>query len=209
MMSRSWRVGKRPVADEIDGLDLGGVALVDLEHQINAIAVELDDLGLDRGRKAPLAPVDVEHALHVGLRLGAREHGPRLELYLVLERILVDFLVAFKGDLVDDRIFHDRDDDAAALAVDAHVGKQASCEQRADRLVDLARIVGVAGVEFEIGANGFGFHPLVADDADFANGPALRLRGRRPQHRLGNGQRRHPDQQGYEASPTPRLPIPE
>ena len=77
------RVGERPVADEVDGLDLGRVALVDLEHEVHAVAVELDDLGLDDGGKAALPAVDVEDALHVGLRLGAGEDGARLELDLV------------------------------------------------------------------------------------------------------------------------------
>ena len=58
------------VADEVDAFDLGGAALVDLEHEVHAILLELDDLGLDGGREAALAAVDVEDALHVGLRRG-------------------------------------------------------------------------------------------------------------------------------------------
>ena len=198
-------VGERPVADEIDGLDLGGAALVDLEHEIHAIAVELDDLGLDRGREAALAAVDVEDALHVGLRPGAREHGARLELDLALERILVDLLLPSKATWLMTGFSTTVMTHAAALAVDAHVGEQAGGEQRPDRLVDLARIVGVADVEFEIGANGLGLHAPVADHADFANGAALRLR--RQRRTAAPAQRRPaqtaPDRQGQDGVASP------
>ena len=75
MMSRSWLVGEGPVADEIDGLDLGRLALGDLEHEVHAVAVQLDDLGLHRGGEPALPAIDVEDALHVGLRAGAGEHA--------------------------------------------------------------------------------------------------------------------------------------
>ena len=65
---------------------------------------------------------------------------------------------------------------SGAFAVDAHVGEQAGREQRPDRLVDLAGIVGVADVEAQIGANRLGLDAAVADDPDVADGAALRLR---------------------------------
>src|SRR5262249_31172596 len=95
-------VAEGAVAGEVDGLHLGGAALLDLEHQVYPIAVELDDLGLDGGGKSALPAVDVENALHVRLRPGAREYRAGLELHLVLERILVDLVIALKGHLIDD-----------------------------------------------------------------------------------------------------------
>ena len=106
-------IGEGPVADDIDGLNLGRAALVDLEHDIHAIVVELDDLGLDGGGKPALAAVDVEDALHVRLRLGTREDRARLELHLVDQRRLVDLPVALESHLVDDRVLDHRDDHGA------------------------------------------------------------------------------------------------
>ena len=93
---------------------------------------------------------------------GAREHRARLELHLVAQRLGVDLAVALEGDLVDDRVLDDGDDDVGALAVDAHVGEQAGGEQRLDRVVDLAGVVGVADGELQIGANRLGLDAPIA-----------------------------------------------
>ena len=139
-------------------------------------------LGSTDGGKPALAAVDVEDALHVRLRAGAREHGARLELHLGAQRVLVDLAIALEGHLVDDRVLDHGDEHARALAVDAHVGEQAGGEQRLDGLVDLAGIVGVADVELEIGAHRLGLDAPVARDLDLADhAAALRLRGRAQQ----------------------------
>ena len=70
------RIGEGLVADEVHAFDFGGAALNDLEDKINAILLELDDLGIDGRRVAALPTVDVENALHVGLHAGA--DGERL-----------------------------------------------------------------------------------------------------------------------------------
>ena len=45
-------VAEMLVADDVDRADLGEVALVDLEHDVDAVLVELDDLGLDAWRRS-------------------------------------------------------------------------------------------------------------------------------------------------------------
>ena len=46
-------VGECVVADEVDAFDLGRVAFGDLEHEVHAVLLELDDLGLDAAAKRP------------------------------------------------------------------------------------------------------------------------------------------------------------
>ena len=171
------RIGEGVVADEVDALDLGGVALGDLEHEVHAVLLELDDLRLDGRGIAPLAPIDIEDALHVGLNAGAGEDGARLQLHLVAQRLGVDLAVALEGDLIDDRVLDDRHDDVGAGAIDAHVGEQAGGEQRLDGAVDLGRVVGVAHGELEVGADSLGLDAPVAADGDVPDSARLRYRG--------------------------------
>src|SRR5262249_30059749 len=69
-------------ADEVDGLDTGRGALIDLEHQIDPVLCELDHLGINRRGEAAVAPIEIKDALHIPLHLGSGEDRARLELYL-------------------------------------------------------------------------------------------------------------------------------
>ena len=77
----------------------------------------------------------------------------RLQLHFVAQRLGIDLAVTFEGDLVDDRVLDDGDDDVGARAIDAHVGEEAGAEQRLDRPVDFRRVIGAADRELEIRAN--------------------------------------------------------
>src|SRR5690606_16987223 len=46
------------IADEADALHARDIALVDLEDEIDAALLQIDDLGLDRGIVAAAAPID-------------------------------------------------------------------------------------------------------------------------------------------------------
>ena len=202
-------IGERLVADDIDRLNLGRAALVNFEDNVHAIAVQLDDLGFHRGSEPALAPVDVQNPLHVGLRLGAREDRPRLDLHFVGESSLVDFLVALEGHLIDDGILDDSDHNARAFAINANVGKQAGGEQGANRLIDFAGVVGVTGVEPQVRADGFGLDAPITHHANFADGGALRLRAMcRIEDRFHNGQRTERDHRSHDEVPVPRLARP-
>ena len=133
--SRWSRVGL--VADEDDLLDAGLVAFVDLEHEVDAVVRKLDDLRLDADVEAAVAPVDLDDALHVGLHGRARQRAARLRLHFVGELVVLELLVAFERDPVDDRVFDHRDDQPAAGLADAHVLEQAGGVERLERLVDL------------------------------------------------------------------------
>ncbi len=169
-------VAEGAIADEIDALDLGRPALGDLEHEIDAVLLELDDFRLDRRGEAALAAIDVEDALHVGLRAGAGEHRARLELDLGGQRRRIDLAVALEGDLIDDRVLDHGNDGSVALTIDADVGEQARREQRAERAIDLAGVVVVTRRELEVRANRLGLDTTISNHANFANRPALRLR---------------------------------
>ena len=128
----------------------------------------------------------------------------RLELHLAFQRGLVDLAVALEGHLVDDGVLDHRDEDAGAVAIDAHVREQAGGEQRLDGLVDFARIVGIADVELEVGADRLRLDAAVAGHADVADRAACACSGwRGDQHRLDErpAQRAPPSRPGWSASP--------
>ena len=59
-------VAEMLVADDVDRADLGEFALVDLEHDVDAVLVELDDLRLDAGGEAALAAIELDDPRDVG-----------------------------------------------------------------------------------------------------------------------------------------------
>ena len=166
MTSRSWESLNAWLPTKWMPLTLVAGALVDLEHEVHAVLLELDDLGIDGCRVTALALVDVEDALDVRLHAGAREHRARLQLHLVAQGIGIDLAVTLERDLVDHRILDDGDHHIGAAAVDAHVGEEAGGKQRLDGAVDLARIVGVARRELEVGADGLRLDAPVAVHID-------------------------------------------
>src|SRR5262249_55013255 len=159
-------VGKGAVADERDALDRGLRPLVDLEHEINAVVGQLDDLGIDANIVAAGSSIDFENALNVGLDDGARECAARLRLDLLGELIVLEPAIAFESNAVDHRRFDDRHDDLAAGAPDLHVLEQAGIDQGLVGVVDLEVIQAFARAQPEIGLNRARFDAPVALDDD-------------------------------------------
>ena len=117
-------VAEMLVADEADALHARDVAFVDLEDEIDAALVELDDLGLDRGVVAAAAAIDRQDALDVGLHARAREDLARLGLHLVAQLVVLDLAVTLEGDAVDDRVLRHLHDQGRALHLDHDVGEK-------------------------------------------------------------------------------------
>src|SRR5258708_39326676 len=65
------------VADEGDAAHAGYRPLVDLEHEIDTVLLERDDLRIDRGGKAAVAAGDVEGGFDGALHLWARVDDAR------------------------------------------------------------------------------------------------------------------------------------
>ena len=177
MMSRSWLSEKARLPMKLIALTLVAAPSLISNTTFTRLLSSSMILGSTAAAEPPLPAIDVEDPLHVGLRAGASEHRARLELDLGSQRILVGLAVALEGHLIDDRVLDHGDEHAGSVAIDAHVGEQAGGEQRLDGLIDLARIVGVADVELEIGAHRLRLDAPVARDPDLPDRAALRLRG--------------------------------
>src|SRR5580704_14927802 len=155
-------VAEMLVADEADALNARDVAFADLEDEVYTTLVELDDLGVDRRVVAAAAAIDGQDTFDVGLHARARENLARLRLHFVAQLVVFDLAVTLEGDAVDDRVLGDFHDQGRPLHVDHDICKKSGPEQRLQRAVGRRRVVGLAFLELEIGANRLGFGADVA-----------------------------------------------
>ncbi len=118
-------VGEMRIAEDVDRADLGEVALVDLEHHVDAVLVELNDLGIDARGESSLPPVKLEDPVDIGANCAPGEDLARSELDLRRDLVVLEALVALEDDAVDDRVFADIDDQVAGIgAGDGDVGEE-------------------------------------------------------------------------------------
>ena len=136
---------------------------MDLEHDIDAVLVELDDLGFDPRCKPALAAIKLEDPVHVGARRGPGEDLPRSFLDLRRDLVVFEALVALKDDAVDDRVFADIDDEIAGFgARDCHVGEELRCVKILERLIERRGGVDLARRKVGIGSDRRRLETLVA-----------------------------------------------
>ena len=98
---------ERAVTNERDTADERRVALLHLEHDVDPVLVQPNDLRFDRRGKASTLGIGVKHALPVGLYQLRRVNGPGAQLQFGLELIIRQLTVTFERDPVNDRILDD------------------------------------------------------------------------------------------------------
>src|SRR6185437_14793252 len=149
-------------ADEVDFLDAGFSAIVDLEHQIDAVIRQFDDLRIDLHVEAAVAVIDFDDPLHVSLHGRPRQGAARLRLDFGLELFVFGFFVAFEGDAIDHRVFDHGDHQPAAGMIDLHILEQTGRNQRLESFVFKFGGQVAARAGLEIRADGLRFDAPVA-----------------------------------------------
>src|SRR4029450_11537852 len=157
------------IADELDEPDAGLYTLGNLEHEIDAVVWQLDDLRFDANIETSAAAVHFDDAGGVGLHDGTRERAAFLRLDFRLELLVLDLFVALESDAVDDRIFRDGDDQRPALTVGTDVLKKTGGDQRLDAFIDFEGAQLPIWPWAEIGADGVSLDPLIALHNDGAD----------------------------------------
>src|SRR5690606_17137348 len=161
------------VADQVDVADLGGLAFLDRDRDIDAVARQL---GHGRGdRDVVLAAVVVLPGQLLGnavkaelverVALGQADVGEAFEQVLRFQ-----VLVAAEGQGVDRRTLEHGHDQDAALVADVDVLEEPGLVQRADRVADGGLVDRVATLDRKVGEDGTGGNTLQAVDADVAHG---------------------------------------
>ncbi len=172
--------------------DGGLPAFLDFIDQIDAAVRQLDDLR-DHGDVVAAAPaIDFDDALHIRLNDRARQGAAFFRLDLELELLVLDPGVALERDPVDDRIFHDRDNDSPTRLPNVDLLEQPGPEERLVGFVDLVGAQPAARAGPEIGADGGGFDPPIPLDIDI--GGSLRIGARRRQDDGGRPEHTAEDQ---------------
>ena len=172
-------------AHEPDVLHAGLLAFLDLEHQIDTVVRQFDDLRIDRHVEAAAAVIDLNDPLHIGLHHRFRQGAARLRLNFGLKLFVLGFFVTLEGDAIDHRVFDHADYQAPVLVTEAHVLEQASGVERVDGVVDLRGANLAARASLEIGPNRFGFDAAVALHDDGTGGLRDRNACRRHDHSPG------------------------
>ena len=126
---------------------------------------------------------------------------------LGLELLVLDLLVAFEGDAIDDRIFDDGDGQPSALHGGANILEQAGGKKRLHAFVDLEGVKLAVGSRAEIRADGVSLHPLVPLNHDRTDGGCLRIgSGCRERHHTYT-QRKPPEGEARDAQPANKPPT--
>ncbi len=149
-------------------LDASLLAFVDLENQVDAVVRPVDNFRGDLDVEAAVALINLDDALGVGLHRSARQRAALLGLDLLRQLLILDAVIAFEVDPVDDRSLDHCHNELAAGLVDLDVFEQAGGVERFERRVDRGGIETPVGARLEIGAHRIGLDTAVALDDDRA-----------------------------------------
>ncbi len=184
-------VAEAAVARESDLLDVGLAAFVHVEHQVDAVLRQANELWRHRDVVEALLLIDRENAARVARHAGLCENDAFARFNFLHQGVVIDFLVALDVDNVDERILGNGNDKGVALADDAHVAEQARLEKGLDRFIDLLVVELVTDAKLHVGKDGFVLDALVTADENLGNcGSIGRL-----QHDLGGHHRCGPENQ--------------
>ena len=141
-------------------------AVVDLEHHVDAVLIEPDDLRIDPRVVVALLGIHIEDVLPVLLGQRRREHGARLELHLRAKLIVGQLVVALEGHAVDQRILDHVHHQRVAFAGEPHVLEQAGGVKRLQAAIQPVGIERVTRLHQHVGEDRPGLDSLVALDLD-------------------------------------------
>jgi len=141
------------VADQVDLFDLGALALLDVDDDVDLVARQLRDLGIDAHGVFAAAEVLVgevllhfiEHRAVEGLA-GRKAHVAQA----LLQVLGLDVLVALELELGDGRPLDDHDQQGVAVAAQFHVAKEPRRVQRPHGLADALAVEVIADVHGQV-----------------------------------------------------------
>ncbi len=169
------------IADEIDLPHCGLLAFGDGEDKIDAVGSTIDDFRYHADVVAPGMPIGFHDAADVGLHRGALQRAPCLGLHHASKFGVLDFLVAFECDAVEQLCFGQVDHHFVASPLNRHVVEQPGRDQRLQRGVEGCGIELFPRPGMKIRPHGIGLDPPIA----FHNNGLARRRG------VVGGQNRH------------------
>ena len=119
-------IRKLVIADDVDLANFRFRSFVNFKDDIDAVLVKLNQFRFNRSGKTALAFVKLNDASDVGTDFGTRIDLARRQFDLRLDLFILQPLVTFKDDTVDDRVFADFNRHIAIGIADADIGEQFS-----------------------------------------------------------------------------------
>ena len=128
-------IGELFVADNVDLLNLRLGPFGNLENNVYAVLVELNQFRLNDRRKAPLTLVKFNDARDIGAHFGSRINLARRKFDFGFNFVILDTLVAFKNDAVHHRVFAHLNYNRAGVIANRDICEQFGRIQVLQRLV--------------------------------------------------------------------------
>ncbi len=144
------------VADEVDPLHRRLLAFGDGKDQIDAVVAAIDDLGCDADVVASNMPIGFHDAADIGLHGGAPQAAARLGLDDRGKVSVLDLLIAFEGDAVQELRLGQMDDQSIAGAFDPDIVEQPGGVERLQRRIARGVIEPSVRRGVKVGAHGIG-----------------------------------------------------
>ena len=111
------------IADKTNGLNLGHIAFLNFKNQIDAILIQLDNFGIDIDGKTSVTTIDLIEAHHIALNACTREHLAWTQLHFSLQLFIIQTIIPFKSNAIDDWVFFNLNNQSRALLAQCHIGK--------------------------------------------------------------------------------------
>ena len=172
------------VADDVDVADLGRPAFLDVDRDVDPVAVQARHRRRDAHVVLAAVVVLAHQLLGHAVEIEAVEgfaFGQADVVEAAGQVLGLDVLVAGQGQAIDRRTLGDREHQDVALACDLDVLEEPGAVERAHRFGNARRVDGVAAFHRQVGEHRAGADTLQAVDADVADGE--RTRGGRRQRR--------------------------
>ncbi len=131
--------------------------------------IKTDDLWLDIYREAPVAAVNLIKTAHVRLHFRTCKDLTWTELNFGQKLLILNPVVALKGDFVDDGILDHIDVQDIALKIKRHIGKQSGRKQAFQCAVEIFPLGGIASLKIHVGHHGCRLYTFIALNADLAD----------------------------------------
>ena len=177
------------VADDVDMLDQCDGAFGDIDVDLDAVLVELLDLGTDAHTVLALTVVDLLELAGELLEQGVVEYPAFYDTDVrqcFLEHIVGQVIVAFEVDLGDRWTLLHLYDQRIAFPEQSDVSEEAGPVQLSDGEAELPRVDGVTDLYRQIVEQGAIVEPLQAVDADLPDGERFRAMRYMAEHQQVN-----------------------
>ena len=125
---------------------------------------------LDRHGEPARLTIKLQNALNVRLHARCGKDPARRDLDFLAQLVVVQRPVSFEDHPVDDRVFHNADDQVRPGLFEGRIGKQSRRKQSFERQINALGIKRIARLDEEVGLNRAVLDTLITLDQDGPNG---------------------------------------